>query len=96
MKISDLRPDMRRVTLKGKIVEISEPRDVVTKYGESKVATAILSDDSGSTKLSLWNDTIDSVKVNDVVEIENGYVTVFRGEKQLNIGRFGKLHVISQ
>lgn len=96
MKISELGPEMRKVTLKGKITEISEPRDVVTRYGESRVATAVLSDDSGSVKLSLWDDTIDTVKVDDEVEIENGYVTVFRGEKQLNVGRFGKLNVISQ
>ena len=96
MKIHELKPDMRKVTLKGKIAEISEPRDVVTRYGESRVATAVLSDDSGSVKLSLWNDNIDMVKVNDEVEIENGYVTVFRGEMQLNVGRFGKLTVTSR
>jgi ssDNA-binding replication factor A large subunit len=31
--------------------------------------------------------------VNDLVKVENGYVTSFRGELQLNVGRYGKLSV---
>ena len=44
-------------------------------------------------KLTLWNEQIDQVKVDDVVKIENGYVTSFRGEIQLNAGKYGKLSV---
>jgi ssDNA-binding replication factor A large subunit len=33
------------------------------------------------------------VKVNDTVRVENGYVTSFRGEIQLNVGKFGTLTV---
>jgi len=57
------------------------------------VATAIISDDTGKIKLTLWNDQIDQVNVNDNVKIENGYITTFRGEMQLNVGRYGKLTV---
>jgi len=28
------------------------------------------------------------------VQIENGYVTTFRGENQLNVGRYGKITVL--
>ena len=42
---------------------------------------------------TLWNEQIDQVKVNSNVKIENGYVTSFRGETQLNVGRYGKLTV---
>lgn len=95
LKISELRSGMRRVNLEGKIIEISEPREVTTKYGEvSRVATAILQDETGTVKLSLWNENIDKVSENKQVKIENGYVTVFRGENQLNVGRYGKLEVV--
>ena len=93
MNISDIKPNSKNVNVKGKIIEIGEPRDVETKYGDSRVVDAILEDDSARIKLSLWNDDIERVKVNSEIEIENGYVTVFRNEKQLNIGRYGKLTV---
>jgi replication factor A1 len=95
MKISELKPGMRRVDVAGaKVLEISQPRDVTTRAGEqSRVAEAMVSDDSGTVKLTLWNEQIDQVKVNNSVSIENGYVTSFRGETQLNVGRYGKLTV---
>jgi replication factor A1 len=39
----------------------------------------------------LWNENISKVAVNDTIEIQNGYVDSFRGELQLNVGRYGKL-----
>ncbi len=94
MKISELKPGMRRVDITAKVLELSESRDVTTRAGEaSRVATAVVTDDSGTVKLTLWNEQIDQVGVNDTVMIENGYVTSFRGETQLNVGRYGKLTV---
>lgn len=94
MRISELRPGMRRVDVAAKVLELSDPREVTTRTGEqSRVATASVSDDSGTVKLTLWNEQIDQVKVNSSVKIENGYVTSFRGETQLNVGRYGKLTV---
>jgi replication factor A1 len=94
MKIIELKPGMRRVDIAAKVLNISEAREVTTRAGEqSRVASADVSDDSGTVKLTLWNEQIDQVKANDNVKIENGYVTSFRGETQLNVGRYGKLTV---
>ena len=91
MKIVELKPGMRRVDVNGKIVQIDGPRDVQTKFGPGQVATATLQDDSGTVKVTLWNENISKVSLNDMVQIENGYVDSFRGELQLNVGRYGKL-----
>ena len=91
MKIVELKPGMRRVDVSGKIVKIDGPRDVQTKFGPGQVATATLQDDSGTVKVTLWNENISKVSVDDNVQIENGYVDSFRGELQLNVGRYGKL-----
>ena len=94
MKISELKPGMRRVDITANLLDIYEAREVTTRAGEqSRVATATVTDDSGSVKLTLWNEQIDQVKVNTSITIENGYVTSFRGETQLNVGRYGKLTV---
>lgn len=94
MKISELKPGMKRIDIEAKVLNLSEAREVTTRAGEqSRVATADVSDDSGTVKLTLWNEQIDQVKVNTSVKVENGYVTSFRGETQLNVGRYGKLTV---
>jgi replication factor A1 len=91
LKIAELKPGMRRVDVKGRIVDIETPREVQTKFGPGQVASATLQDESGSVKVTLWNENISKVAVNDNVEIQNGYVDSFRGELQLNVGRYGKL-----
>jgi OB-fold nucleic acid binding domain. len=53
----------------------------------------VIADETGTVKLTLWNEQIDKVNVNDTVKVENGYVTSFKGEIQLNVGKYGKLTV---
>jgi replication factor A1 len=94
MKIAELKPGMKQVEIAAKVVSISDAREVTTRAGEqSRVAEAMVTDDSGTVKLTLWNEQIDQVKPDNSVTVENGYVTSFRGETQLNVGRYGKLTV---
>ena len=95
MKINQLRDGMKRVDIEAKVVEKGNTREVMSRFKDEtyKVASAVVADDSGSIKLTLWNEQIDQVKANDTVTIENGYVDSFRGETQLNVGRYGKLTV---
>jgi replication factor A1 len=93
-KIAELRAGMSRVDVNATVLELSAPRDVTTRRGEQmRVATARVKDDSSEINLTLWNEQIDQVKVGNTVKIENGYTTSFRGETQLNVGRYGKLTV---
>ena len=95
MKVSELKSGSKEVDIEGKITEIAETREVMTRFGgASRVANAAFTDDSGTIKLSLWNEDIDKVSVDNDVKIENGYVTSYRGDLQLNVGRYGKLTVI--
>ena len=41
--------------------------------------------------LMMWNEQIKQGQVGDRVRIENGYFKVYRGMRQLNIGKVGKL-----
>ena len=93
MNISELKTGMRGVSVVGKIVSISEPRTVNLRAGgTAQVADAVLSDDTGSIKLSLWDSQINQVKQGDKVSVENGYIQSFRGENSLNIGKYGKIN----
>ena len=96
VKINDLKNGMKQVDVEGRIIEKHATREVMSRYKNEtyQVADAVLADDSGQIKLTLWNEQITQVKENDQIKIENGYVTSFRGETQLNIGRYGKLTVL--
>jgi replication factor A1 len=87
---------MKRVEVEGKIIEKTSAREVMSRYKDvvHKVANAVISDGTGTIKLTLWNEQIEQINVNDNVKIENGYITSFRGEIQLNVGRYGKLDVL--
>lgn len=86
---------MRRVDAEGEVADISDTRTVNLRAGgQARVADATLRDESGSIKLTLWDDQIDAVKAGSHVRIENGYTNSFRGEVRLNVGRFGRLHVL--
>jgi len=86
---------MKRVSVEAKVVEKSDPREVLSRFKDEtyKVATAVIADETGTVKLTLWNDQINRVNVNDKVKVENGYVTSFKGEIQLNVGKYGTLTV---
>jgi replication factor A1 len=86
---------MKNVSVEAKVVEKSEPREVMSRFKDEtyKVANAMIADETGTIKLTLWNDQINQVNVNDKVKVEKGYVTSFKGEIQLNIGRYGILTV---
>jgi replication factor A1 len=95
LDIKDLRNGMKRVTVEANVMEKGEPREVRSRYKDEtyQVADAIVADESGSIKLTLWNEQIEQVNVGNKVKIENGYVTSFKGEIQLNVGKYGTLTV---
>ena len=94
MNISELTPRQGNVEVEGVIQEIGELK-TFNKFGrELRVADANLKDDSGSVKLSLWNDDVDRFKVGDKVKILNGYVNEFQGEMQLTSGKFGSIEKV--
>jgi replication factor A1 len=95
-KIKELQSGMKQVEVEADVVDKGNPRQVQSRFGNEtlNVADAIIQDDSGTIKLTLWNEQIDQVNVGDKIKIENGYLTSFKGEVQLNIGKYGKLTVL--
>lgn len=99
MNIGELKVGMKNIDIRGKIVEKAETREVYSRYGFNvhRVSQVQISDDSGSIKMILWNNQIDSVSAGDTIQIENGYVSQFRGVSQLNVRkRDGKISVVKE
>ena len=90
--IHDLRAGMKRVNVKAEVIEIPKPAQVHTQFGNTvMVVNALVGDDTGKTKLCLWEGQIDSIAVGNNIEIKNAQVCVFRGERQLRLGKKGIL-----
>jgi len=96
MNISELKAKQGNIEVQGKIEELGETRSF-NKFGKAgRVATAILKDDSGSVKLTLWNEQIDLVKPGDIIQIKSGWADEFRGELQVSTGRNGTMEVLGK
>jgi len=89
VKVESLEPYARDVNTIVKIVNVGEPR--VVSRGERRIADALAGDETASIILNLWDDDIDTYTEGDVVEVKNGYVSVFRGSMRLTSGRYGTL-----
>ena len=95
MKISELQPKMGNVDITVEVVEKGDVREF-QKFGNTgRVCNAVVKDDSGTVKLTLWNDDIDKVNVGDKITLTNGYVNEYQGDMQLTTGRQGKMEVVS-
>jgi len=94
-KICELKVGMKKVSVKAEVLELPESKIVYTRFGTTAlVSNTVIRDGTGSMKMSLWNHQISMVHQGDVVDIKNGKVVWFSGERQLRLGRNGSLSVI--
>jgi len=97
-KVGELTPQSRAVNVTAKVVSKSEVRDIpMGRDGSAhKVCDALVGDETGAIYLTLWDDNIEKVNDNDTIRVENGYVTLFKGNMRLNIGKYGKLDMAKE
>ena len=97
-KVGELTPASRAVNVTAKVVSKSEIREIpMGRDGSAhKVCDALVGDETGSVYLTLWDDNIEKVNDGDTVRVENGYVTLFKGNMRLNIGKYGKLDMAKE
>lgn len=96
MAIKDLQAKQGNANVIATVVSKDSIREF-QKFGKAgKVCNATIKDDTGEVKLTLWNEQIDSISVGDKIEIKNGYVNEWQGEKQLSTGKFGSLEIIEK
>ena len=97
-KVGELTPQSRAVNVTAKVVSKSEIRDIpMGRDGSAhKVCDALVGDETGSVYLTLWDDNIEKVNEDETLRIENGYVTLFKGNMRLNIGKYGKMAIAEE
>ena len=95
MQINELKPAMNEVNIKAKIIELKEPREVMTKFGTSTtLIEATLEDETGTIKLTLWGKQAEGLEEGSEIEINGGFTKEFRDELQLGIGKKGSIKTV--
>lgn len=98
VKVGELSPASRAVNVTAKVVSKSEVRNIAAGRDGSphNVCDALVGDETGCVYLTLWDDNIQKINEGDTIRIGNGYVTLFRGNMRLNIGRYGTLEIAKE
>lgn len=93
VKVETLSPRSRKIYTTVKVVSKNPIREVSSRRDGSQhnVTEVLVGDDSGSVFLTLWDDAIEKVNEGDIIDIDNAYVTLFRGNMRMNLGRFGSM-----
>jgi replication factor A1 len=96
-KLADLRDGMRGVNVVARVSQVGEEREFMRADGSmGKVASVLLEDETGSIRLSLWNEGVEVLEelgVGSVLTVENSYTRVRLGTVGLNVGENSKINV---
>lgn len=94
LDIAHVIPGMQNVDVIGKITRISSVREFATERAKGKVANITIADGTGSVRLSLWNEEINSLEgleVGDVVRVRGHVKEDNLGNPEIRLGRYGSL-----
>lgn len=96
-KIGEIRAGMRDINLLARVVGIGRIRTFERRDGsEGRVASLLLQDDSGSVRLSLWDDDVDlveRVREGDTIYVERAYAREGLGGLSLSLGSGGRVAI---
>ncbi|MBQ03852.1 hypothetical protein CL673_03965 [Candidatus Bathyarchaeota archaeon] len=96
VKIGNLTQYSRKVYTVAKVIAKTEEREVTSRSDMSshRVAEALIADETGSIYLTLWDDVLDQVEEDQILNIKDAYVNLFRGSMRLNLGRYGSYDLL--
>ena len=96
LKIKEIYAGMNAVSVLVKVVQKYETREFNSNGRSGKVASLFVGDETGSTRLTFWNDKVDlldGIKEDDVLLVKEAYVKENKGRKELHMGRNASIDV---
>ncbi|NOR84623.1 hypothetical protein GQ473_00750 [archaeon] len=98
LKINNIVFDMNKVEFMGKVLFKSEIKTFTNKNGDGKVANILLGDETGTIRLSLWNEkteAITKINVGDVLEILQAYTKKdYRDNPEVRLSKYGNIRKV--
>jgi replication factor A1 len=97
-KIEKIKSGLTDVDVLGRVLSIDQIREFQRRNGQTGlVGSLFLMDESGSIRVTLWDDTttiLSQITVNDVLLIEGGNTREGRGgQPELNVGSLGEITI---
>jgi len=97
LKIGEIRAGMRNITVQARVAATGEVRAFDRRGAvEGKVASLLLQDETGSIRLSLWDQNVkmlDTIRQGDLVTLEKAYAREGLGGLNLSLGSDGNMTV---
>lgn len=84
-KIGDLKPGNENVVIRGRVVSATPPRTIQTRSGPRTISEAVVGDETGRVKVTLWGKHAGTLKEGEAVEIKGAWTSAYRGEVQVNV-----------
>lgn len=94
VKINELKPGIENISIRGRVISAGPPKTIQTKNGLRTISEAVLGDETGRVRVTLWGKHAGTLKEGDVVEIRNAWTSAYRGEVQVNISSKSELVVV--
>jgi len=101
LKLKDIKPDMKNIETKVRIIGITDTRKFKRKDGkEGRVASLIVTDGTAEARIPLWDKQVElidekTVEKNDIIEIKNAYAkeNIFGG-LELRLSKYSRIEKI--
>ena len=98
MKLSELRPGMEELELKVRLLDLNESREVETYSGlKHTIVEGKVTDGTDTLDFTVWNEAIeklDKIKPGDNIQLLNAFITSYKGDLAVNIGRESEINKI--
>lgn len=98
LKVANIVPDMRNVDIVARIASVFEPKEFDKNGKKGIVSSMILSDETGTIRLPLWNDEVsliasNGLKQNDLIEVKGAWAKkdTYRDGVELRLGKRGRI-----
>ncbi len=95
-KILSLKENESNISVKVRVLEVNEPKVIQTRKGPRTISEAIVGDETGRAKLTLWGKHAGTLKEGEAIEVTGVWTTQYRGEVQLNVGYKGEIKRIEE
>jgi len=93
-KVSSLKEGEDDVTVEVRVLETREPKVIETRKGPRTISEAIVGDETGRIKLTLWGKHAGTLEEGQAVRVSGAWTTSYRGQVQLNVGYKGEIQEI--
>ncbi len=99
LKVKNIVPGLRSLDLTAKVARIFDVREFEREGKKGKVLNLLVGDETGTARLSLWNEEVDrwkELKEGDVIRISGGWIkSDNRGQPELRVGK-GKMEKVDE